>query len=254
MQFFGLIANEGRLAWYEMKQYWFETVTSLVLVSGVFIGLFFGVRSLTDSAEAPASLDGLLFGYLLWNFAVGAYGSVAKGLIEDNQKGFIEQLFLCPAGFSRLMLARVVVELAIGMLTMTLLAWIAMSVTGNWLSINFLAFYGLLLIAAPSLVGVGFLISGLALLFKRVEAIGAMLYIAFMGLVAVDGLPLGPLSLLPFTAGASLTRQVILEGQGIVLSDLLVVVVNSTLYLVAGLGIYKWLEGRARKLNLIGQY
>lgn len=250
--FSGLVLNETKLQYYEMKQYWFETVTSIVVMCAVFVGLFYGVKSFV--ADPNTSLDGLVFGFLLWSFATGAYSAVTKSLIEDNQKGFIEQLFLTPMGFTGLMLARVLVELMSTMVFMSIMAWITMTLTGNWLNLNFLHFFSLLLLAAPSLIGLGFVISGLALLYKRVETVGAVLNIGFMGLVAVDALPLNLFSLLPFTAGASLARDVVLQGNALDMGHLGIVLVNSLVYLLAGLFIFKRLEQRAKRLNLIGQY
>ena len=249
-----LVTNEFRLQWYEMRQYWFETVTGLLFVSAIFIGLFYGVKGFVVEQDESTSLDGLLFGYIMWNFAIGAYGSVTKSLIEDTQKGFIEQLFLCPNGFVTLLLCRSLVETLVGIITVTLMAYIAMFFTGNWLDINFFQFYSILLLAAPSLVGFGLMISGLALIFKRVETIGAMLTLGLMGLVALDGLPFNLFSLLPFVAGSSLARDLVLAEQAFVLGDLLIVVGNSAIYLALGIVFFKFCERHAKRRNLIGQY
>ena len=254
MNFLALFTNEAKLQCYEMKQYWFETVSSIVVMCGMFAGLFYGIQSFTNDASGESSLDGLVFGFLLWTFATTSYNAVTKSVIEDNQKGFIEQLFLCPMGFSRLMLARSLVEMIWGVIFMTTIAWITMAITGNWLEINFIYFYLLLFISAFSLVGLGFIVSGLALIYKRVGTIGALFNIAFMGLVAIDALPFNIYSLLPFTAGASLTREVILQGAPLDLLDLLLVATNSSVYFFGGLYIFSKLEKRAKKLNLIGQY
>jgi ABC-2 type transport system permease protein len=254
MSFSALVTNEAKLQIYEMRQYWFETVSGLVMMCAVFAGLFYGVKSYTPTGDEANSLDGLVFGFLLWIFALSAYGSVTKSLIEDNQKGFLEQLFLCPAGFNQLMIARSLVEMIWSMVWVTLIAWITMAVTGNWLDLNFFYFYFLVLIAAPSLVGLGFIVSGLALNFKRVGTIAALFNIGFMGLVAVDALPFSVFTLLPFTAGATLARDVLLQGEPLDLAHLAIVAVNSLVYLLGGLYIFSKLEKRAKKHNLIGQY
>jgi ABC-2 type transport system permease protein len=254
MNFLSLIANETELMYIEMRQYWFETVTSLVIMSVMFTGLFYGVKSFIGDNQDTTSLDGLVFGFLLWTFASSAYLSVGKSVVEDNQKGFIEQLFLCPVGFSQLMLVRTLVEMTWGMVFLTVIAIIAMFLTGNWIAINFFYFYLLLMVSAPSLIGVGFIISGLALVYKRIDAVAMLINIGLMGLVALDALPVNLFSLLPFTAGASLARDVVLEGGALNIMHLGVVVANSVVYLLIGLFAFNKLEKRAKKLNLIGQY
>jgi ABC-type polysaccharide/polyol phosphate export permease len=75
-----------------------------------------------------------------------------------------------------------------------------------------------------------------------------------MGLVAIDGLPVSLLTLLPFTAGASLTRAVVLHNQPIEIWHLVIVLTNSAAYFFVGLAVFKVFEKRAKKFNLIGQY
>ena len=95
-QFINLCINETKLGFYEMKQYWFESVAGIVMMTAVFLGLFFGIKTFLLTGDDTSSLDGLLFGYILWSFSTSAYSSVTSSIIEDNQKGFLEQLFLCP--------------------------------------------------------------------------------------------------------------------------------------------------------------
>jgi len=249
-----LFVNELRLQWHEMRQYWFETFSSLFFLIGIFLGLFYGIKGFVLEQGDGQSLDGLVLGFLLWTFATGAYGSVTKSLIEDTQKGYIEQLFLCPNGFISLMLCRSLSENLVGLVMLTIIAYIVMAITGNWLTINFAYFYGILLLAAPSLVGFGLMISGLALLFKRVETVGAMLNLAFMGLVALDGLPLNIFTFLPFVPGASLARDVVLDQSALRLDYLLIVIANSLVYLTIGIYMFRAFEKQAKKRNLIGQY
>lgn len=253
MSIAALLTNEAKLQVYELKQYWFETVSSTVMLCAVFAGLFYGIKSF-GSADENTSLDGLVFGFLLWIFAFSAYSGVTKSLIEDNQKGFLEQLFLCPAGYVWLMLARALVEMVWSIFFVTVIAFITMAITGNWLDMNFLYFYLLLFVSAPSLIGLGFIITGLTLNFKRVTTVAALFNIGFMGLVAVDALPFNLFTLLPFSAGASLTRDIVLNGEALNLMHLAIVAGNSLIYLTFGLIIYKALEKRAKAHNLIGQY
>ena len=249
-----LFVNELRLQWHEMRQYWFETFSSLFFLIGIFLGLFYGIKGFVLEQGDGQSLDGLVLGFLLWTFATGAYGSVTKSLIEDTQKGYIEQLFLCPNGFISLMLCRSLSESLVGLVMLTMIAYIVMAITGNWLTINFAYFYGILLLSAPSLVGFGLMISGLALLFKRVETVGAMLNLALMGLVALDGLPLNVFTFLPFVPGASLAQDVVLDQSALRLDYLLIVIANSLVYLTSGIYMFRAFEKQAKKRNLIGQY
>lgn len=254
MNFPHLLYNEVRLQYFEMRQYWFETVTSMVLVLGIFAGLFFGVKSMVPGMEEQQSLDGLVFGFLLWSFAAGAYQSVTKSIVDDTQKGYSEQLFIAPMSFVNLMLVRAVAELLVGYLYLMIFAYAVMWMTSNWIDINFAMLFLLLMLAAPSLVGLGLVVSGLALLFKKVETVGMMLSLAFMGLVALDGLPINVFTFLPFVPGASLARDIILDQHAFNWYHFGIVLLNSGIYLSVGIWAFKKLETKAKRKNLIGRY
>lgn len=249
-----LFKNEVKLQIFDLRQYWFETVAGLVVICGMFTALFYGIQSFAYEGNEGQSLDGLVFGFLLWSFASAAYMSVTKTVVEDTQKGYIEQLFINPKGFTSILFIKAMVELISALLFMTLMAYLVMWLTGNWLDINFLRFFLVLIIAAPSLIGLGLFVSGFALVFKRVDTIGQMLALALMALVALDGLPFGPITFLPFTPGVSLAKQWVLEHGDIKLNDLLIVLANSAIYFGLGNVVFKHFEKVAKRKNLIGQY
>ena len=94
-----LFVNEMKLQWYEMRQFWFEALSSLFFMIA-FFGAFYGVKGFVLEQGEGQSLDGLLLGFLLWTFASCAYASITKSVIEDTQKGYIEQLFYAPIDLS----------------------------------------------------------------------------------------------------------------------------------------------------------
>ncbi|MDC0601668.1 ABC transporter permease [Aliiglaciecola sp.] len=249
-----LFKNELKLQYFDMRQYWFETVLSLVVICGLFVGLFYGIKSFAYEGQEGQSLDGLMFGFLLWTFATTAYSSITKTVIDDTQKGYIEQLFIAPKSFTKLLFVKVIVDIASGFMFLILVTYLVMWLTGNWLDIHFLKFFAALLLAAPSLVGLGLIVSGFALVFKRVDTLGQMLTLALMALVALEGLPFGPITLLPFTPGVSLARDWVLNGSPLQMYDVAIVTLNSALYLFVGSAIFKHFEQVAKRKNLIGQY
>lgn len=254
MNWWLLFKNEVKLHAFDMRQYWFETVAGLAVVCGLFVALFYGVKSFAFEGGEGQSLDGLVFGFLLWSFASAAYMSVTKTVVEDTQKGYIEQLFINPKGFTAILFVKAMVELLSALIFMTLMAYLVMWLTGNWLDINFPRFFLVLIIAAPSLIGLGLVVSGFALVFKRVDTIGQMLALALMALVALEGLPFGPISFLPFTPAVSLAKTWVLHQGDIQLQDLLIVLANSAIYFGIGSLVFKYFEKVAKRKNLIGQY
>lgn len=249
-----LIVNECRLQIYEMKQYWVETLFGLLFLSGIFLALFFGIKIFVQGEDNNVSLDGLMMGYVIFTFCSGAYNAVPETLGGYTQKGFLEQLYMTPFGFTWLIFARVIATLIVSVISTVILAYFAMAVSGNWIELRFAVLMPLLFLAAPSIIGVSMVIGGLTLVYKRIGIISSLAMLAIIGLISVPALPFSAASLLPLASGAHLARMVVMEQQPIQLGHILIVVLNSAFYLTLGMLIYKRLERMAKRKNLIGQY
>lgn len=249
-----LVLNECRLQFYEMRQYWVETVFGLLFFSGVFLALFFGVKIFIPEGDDAVSLDGLMMGYVIFVFCSGAFNAVPETLGGYTQKGFLEQLYMTPLGFTWILIARVLATLFVSMLSTIVLAYFAMAVSGNWIDLNFVILIPLLFLAAPSIIGVGFIIGGLTLVYKRLGIVSSLAMLGIIGLVSVPALPLSAASFLPLASGAHLARLVVLEHQSLQLGHVVIVLLNSAFYLALGMFIYRQFERIAKKRNLIGQY
>ena len=254
MKLVHLFINEAKLLGHELRQYWFETALGIVVMVGVFCGLFYGIHVAAEGQTNSSSMEGLVFGFLLWSFASGTYNTVGSNIIEDNQKGLLEQLFMSPIGFYQLMLIRASVHMLWSMLLLTVMSYLVMAATGVWLNINFLLLFAVLILGAPALLGLSFFLSSFALVFKKVSALVAIIHIALMGIVALDALPLNVFSYLPFAPGASFARDLVLYGKPWIISDLMVVLANSTFYMVVGVTTFVKMECYAKRKNLLGQY
>jgi ABC-2 type transport system permease protein len=258
MVFANLLFNEAKLQLIDMRQYWFETVGGLLFMTFIFLGLFYGIEMFaqpgTQAVEGAATLDGLVFGFIMWTFASGMYNSVTRTIIEDTQKGYIEQLFLCPSGFVSILLAKVLVDSLYSVVIVIVMAYGVMLLSGNWLTIDFVRFFAIMFAAAPSLIGLGFLMCGLTLVFKRIETVSALMNFALIAIVSVDALPFNLFSLLPFAAGNSLARDWVLQSLSLNTEHLFLVLIISAVYFVVGLLCLRLFIKVAKTRNLIGQY
>jgi len=129
---------------------------------------------------------------------------------------------------------------------MMILAYLAMALSGNWIDLNFTKQLSLLLLTTSSVLGLGLILGGLALAFKRIDTFVTLVMLSLMALVAVPALPLNWASLLPLAPGASLAKQVVLEQQPLSLFHLFIVLINSTVYLTVGILSFKYFESMAK--------
>lgn len=237
-------------------RYAFNTVTNLVTIYIFFALLFFGGREVAPQALND-SLTGIIVGFFLILTATVAYSDLSWELIREAQWGTLEQLYMSPLGFGRVVTIKTVVNLMVAFVFGGLLLGAMLLTTGERLVLDPLVVLPVGLLAVCSAVGIGYILGGLALVFKRVENIFQLVQFSFLGLVAapVDQAPL--LKLLPLALGADLLREGM--GQGTRLwelptGDLALLAGTAVGYLVVGYLLFGVLSRKARADGQLGKY
>jgi ABC-2 type transport system permease protein len=137
--------------------------------------------------------------------------------------------------------------------------------TGIFLHIPLFPTTIIFLLTVAGLYGLGFALAGLALVFKRLGPIMGilnMIFLLFTGaIVPLDGFPNIIQCLahsLPLTDGLKILRMVILEEKSLFYvinnGDMLRLTINSSIYLLLGVVVFKWCYKEARKRGVIGHY
>jgi ABC-2 type transport system permease protein len=222
----------------------------------LFLVLFFGVRGVGVGIEAK-TLSSIVLGFNVWALLTFAYNSVANGLVGEAQTGTLEQLAMSPRGLLGTILTQFWVAFTFITLQITILLILAMATTGHWLHIDVLSILPLVLLTATGLLGIGLAMGGLALIFKRVQSVSAMVQMVLLALVAVQVSQVPIAKLLPVSLGYQLLNDVMVDGATIMdlpLQDLGILLVASAMYFVLGIVVFKRMEGVARDRGLLGQY
>ncbi|WP_276261241.1 ABC transporter permease [Haloglomus litoreum] len=237
-------------------RYAFNTVTNLFTIYVFFALLFFGGRAIAPQAITD-SLTGIIVGFFLILMATVAYSDLSWELIREAQWGTLEQLYMSPLGFRRVVFLKTAVNLVVAFAFGAILLGLMLLTTGTTLALDPLTVVPLGLLAMGPAVGVGYVLGGLALLFKRVENVFQIVQFSFVGLVAapVDTYPL--LKLLPLALGADLLRDAM--GGGLRLwelpvADLGLLVLKAVLYVAVGHILFGWFARRARDGGKLGKY
>lgn len=223
----------------------------------IFFGLIlFGGRAVAGPAFSD-SLGGIIVGFFIWTLAIVAYSGLAWNVTREAQWGTLERLFMSPHGFGTVMVTKTLVNVCLSFVWAGSLLVVMMAMSGRWLTIDPLTVLPLGLLTLGSIVGIGFLFAGLALLYKRIENIFQLVQFGFIGLIAA---PVGSyewLRLLPVSHGSYLLRLAMDDGVAIwaiPVTELALLVATSTGYLLAGYYCFHRAQLRARKQGLMGQY
>ena len=243
----------------ELRRYWFDTISGFVLWYVIFLLLFNGARALVSRDDLFGSTgDGLIVGYMLWIFILGAYSRFTNVLSLAAKEGTLEQLCMCPSGIVWICLCEaaasfLVDDILIAGGTLALM----MITTGRYLQVDLLSIFPLLILTLLGVYGFSFFIGGLTLVFKRVESAAQLLNFLFVALIAapIDKYPL--LRILPISQGTKLLRSVMIEGKSlfeIPASEILVLGAVSLIYFAFGLGMFRIMDRMARGRALLGHY
>jgi len=176
----------------EMRRYIFNTISGLITMYIVFLLLFYGAKTVGGAAfQTGDSLEGLVVGYMVWMLALLAYGDLAWGISMEAEIGTLEQLYLSPAGFSWVNVSWLIARSVVNLVFLGLILLVMMLTTGQWLNLDLVSLVPLVLLTMLAPYGFGFMMAGLALVFKRIQSAFQILQFVFVAFVAVPITPAG---------------------------------------------------------------
>jgi ABC-2 type transport system permease protein len=254
MRTLNLFVSEVRMLFWTMKRYLFNTLASVGVMFLIFMGMFWGVRTLGGDAVSGDSQDAMLVGYIMWMSAMLAMQTTGNEILNESQGGTLEQLYLSPLGAHRVFFFRALVNLLFNFVFITILLFLSMAATGRWMSVNLPFLYLMVVLSTLSLVGISFMMGGIGLIHKRIGAVNGILSFGLIGMMMLPTHPQTPNAFLPFIAGASAANRVIVSGQVFPLWWYFFILGNSLFYLFVGLGVFRIMETKAKRLNKMGQY
>lgn len=254
MKAMNLIVAESKMVYWTMKRYMFNTLASVGVMFLIFMGMFWGVKTIGGGEVTGESLDSMLVGYILWMSAMFSMQSTGNEILNESQRGTLEQLYLSPMGAYTVFFFRSLINMCFNFVFITVLLYLSMAATGRWMSVNLLFLYGMVILSTLSLVGISFMLGGMGLIHKRIQAINGIISFGLIGLMLLPTYPMTPYSFFPFVAGAAVVRNVIVNGTSYPLWWYLFIALNSLFYLALGLWLFRLLEKKAMKLNKMGQY
>lgn len=263
--------NWPALFWAELQRefilvfrYPFELVSRLVWNLGFALMIFFGFQ--TVGAGLPGFEEGQagrLLGLLITYIAINGLQNGTELLAEETQTGTLEQAALSPVPLVAIVLLRDLASYVEMLLRFTLVMAIAILLTGARFHLDIPAFGLILTLMYLGMEGLGLMLAGAALLYKRVATLGQF------AVMLVFGLAIMPLSTttgwmgafvthFPFTQAVVLLRDVAVKGvpfgTALASGGVTVLAIDAVIYLALGLLAFAWAERKARDWGTLNQY
>ena len=251
MRYGTYLRNELRLQGYLLQRYWQESLAAFAALLMVLLGLLYAVVTLGEVTMESGRLDGLILGSVLWLFAGAAFASTAGEVADEIRQRTLEQLCIAPLALSTILGLRAIVKLAAAAVTAICMLLIVEVSTQPRLVIEYGALVGVLLLAAPSLTGLGYAMAGIVLIARKIDGLLLLAYPSLLLLVACPATPSSATALLPYTLGASAARS-ITAGELVPWYVYALTGVISIGWLLLGTMIFRRCEHHARKLGIMG--
>lgn len=237
------------------RRYWVNSLGGMLTIYVIFLVLFGGYQGLGGMEGDTAEV--LVVGYVLWFFMLATYQDVWYTLRTEAQQGTLEQLYMSIHSFGWIMGAKVIARFFINLISVAILLWAALFTTGITLNLDLLSLMPVLIGTLLSSLGIGFLIGGITLIFKRIDSYTQMVQFVLIALIALPADRVPWMRLLPGSYGGALIRSILVDGSnlwGLGMGSLSLLFAVGLLHLAVGYGVYSFCEKRAMLYGMLGHY
>lgn len=257
MKYLNLLKANIRKEYIEMKRYYPNTIAMLLTFYFIFLGMFTGIQVVGDPSTQDANIQYMIVNYIFWFLTMVIVSNMGWEIMSEALRGTLEQLAMSPIGMWKILLTRLIASTVVYFFIILFLLFLSMLTTSQWLNIDVLTLSPIFLLSVVSMYGFGYIIAGIALVFKQVQAFMQILQflLAILTFVPLSAAPF--LVYFPFVKGVDLIRQVMIEGltlTNIPASDFFILSFNAIFYLLGGLMFFIFCERAAMKKGLLGHY
>jgi hypothetical protein len=209
-----------------MRRYWFATLTSMIVGYGMMLVLILGFMAGTSQGKVSTVMQGQqatnwALGFVIGMFAFGIVGMFSQGLQAIARTGELEQVCMSPHGLVTIFLGRTVVAAATTIPSLAIILMLIAATLSGSLHFDLLPMLALLILTYANLIGFGFMVGGLVLVFKQTGQIAILLRMVLIGLALVasenvrdwPALARWPAHILPVTDAAICLKYTLIHGQ-----------------------------------------
>jgi ABC-2 type transport system permease protein len=229
---------------------------------GLFMGVFFFALmfyggTLVAGQAFSDSIEGLIVGYFLWTLSLGAYSGIMNDIQSEASWGTLERHFMTPFGFGPVVLAKSIAIVFRTFVTSAVVLAVMLLVTRTPLNINLVTVLPVATLTLAGALGLGLVMGGLSVLYKRISNVANLLQFAFIGLISAPVFDLPWARVLPLVQGSSMLQRAMVDGTRLWEFDLVtlaVLVGTSGGYLALGYVVFSLTTRRARRLGVLGHY
>lgn len=246
-----------------MIRYKVNFAVQLVGMYLFFALIFFGGQEAVRStggggmSSLGSTLDSVIVGWFLWTMAQNAYSSLSGVVTQESRWGTLEQLYMSPHGFGRIMSTKIIVNLVLSLIMGSIMLALMLLTSGRTLAIDLITVFPIVVLTLMSIIGIGFVIGGLTLIYKKLSSVSSLMQIVLIGLIAAPAAEIFMLRFLPLVHGSWMLQAAMRDGVKIWEFDpinLGILVGTGVVYTVIGYLVFRICSQIARKRGVMGHY
>lgn len=228
-----------------------------ILTLYVIFALIFVGGTTMGGELFEGNLKTVIVGYFLWVMATAAFSDITREITREAQWGTLEQLYMTTHQFETVLFIKSMINLVIAFVIGFVLLVAMMVTTTTFLPIDVVTIVPVAGLGLLSIVGLGFILSGLAIVYKRVENTFQLINFGLIVLIAAPSNVYPFLKLLPIVQSSSLLQRSMRDGVRLweySYTDLTILALVAIGYLSCGLFIFRQCQRYARKQGSLGHY
>lgn len=241
----------------ELRRYLPNTLSMLLTFYAIFVFMLLGVRFVGDPGAADENVRYLLVANGFWFLLMLGVNSMGWELTNEALRGTLEQLYMNTVPVWLILFFRMLASFIVNLVMLAVLTALSMLTAGQWLTIDVVALAAILPGTMLGVMGLGFVVAGITIVYKQVNAVLQLLQFALMGVAFVPLSVSVFMQFAPAAKGIDMVRKVMAEGvplSAFTAADWGALLLNGVIYFGIGLVVFKLLERRAMRRGLLGHY
>ena len=239
------------------KRYLLNSVVGILIIMFMFALIYLGIGSIGGNFMSENSIPALVVSYLTWVLAISAFQTAADFIITESIEGTIQTLYQSRFSFLGLVMRRIISGAISDMVLFFMLMFFCSLITGVKLNIDISFLAVVVLISFEAYWGLGLVVGGLALLFKRVSSLSQLLSFAFMGVMVLPIDKINQVAFLPGGAGRYFLNNIVVNHARICqipIYEWAYLIIPNIIYLALGMIAFKLMLNKAVKNGTIGHF
>ena len=235
--------------WWNIKNNKFKLFSMVIINTMILLVFFLGMRGENSIELFGLDYATLFIIYIIVWIILNTFFTMSKLITNEIKEGTLEIVYTSQYGFIKILFSNIILNIIICILVLLLLFIVNNFITGVLDNVNFLELIFVITIGLFSLYGVGLAIAGITLLAKEIDTILFIVkFVAAYCIIRFDNV------FVPFSTAKNMIVEIVsygsLDGENMLLS-IAFLLLNSLIYFVLGVIVYKIIEKYALKKSCI---